>query len=149
MRTLVVGYGNVTRSDDGVGVYVAELLERDNLPQVEVRTSQQLQVELLEDFASFERVVLIDVSLFVDESKLTKIESFEGIDAATSHSLDPRLLLALAGSLNYRVPELYLCQIPGELFEFSHRITKKTLRRAHEAFTMIRNLLGEEVANHA
>ena len=43
MKTLILGYGNTLRKDDGLGVYAAQTLDSLDIPgDVEVYTCQQL-----------------------------------------------------------------------------------------------------------
>ena len=48
MKTLILGYGNTLRKDDGLGMYAARSLASLPLPEdVEIRTYQQLSPEYL------------------------------------------------------------------------------------------------------
>ena len=49
--TLVIGYGNDLRTDDGAGRWVAERIESFDLPGVSVRSVPQLTPELTLDIA--------------------------------------------------------------------------------------------------
>ncbi|MCX6935935.1 MAG: hydrogenase maturation protease [Verrucomicrobia bacterium] len=142
MRTLVVGYGNVTRSDDGVGVEVARRLEQENFPDLEVRTSQQLHVELLEDFDRFDRVVLVDVQAGGDRVTLEQVKETPEAQIVSSHALVPAVLLGLASRLGYAKPELYLCKIPGGDFKFGGTLSQNVNQLAQEALGLIRKLLA-------
>ena len=44
MKTLVIGYGNESRRDDGIGRYVVEQLAKQDLPGVELQTAHQLHL---------------------------------------------------------------------------------------------------------
>ena len=48
MKTLVVGYGNPLRSDDGVGPFLANEIGGLAMEDVTVKTCHQLNVELVE-----------------------------------------------------------------------------------------------------
>ena len=60
MKTLVLGYGNRSRTDDGVGWFVLERLEELGLPNVELHTSHQLDVDHAEAAKSFETALAIE-----------------------------------------------------------------------------------------
>jgi hydrogenase maturation protease len=152
MRTLVIGYGNVLRSDDGVGVFLAGRLAEERLPDVEVKTFHQLPFEIAEDLAPFRRVLLVDCSSAGPAVQIRKIIPGAGSGAAGSHHLGPETLAALAEKIYRTSPDIYLCTVRGENFDFGDRMTEGTLRRAQRAAERIRSLLagrpfGEE--NHA
>ena len=48
MKTLVIGYGNDSRNDDGIGWFVVEQLAKRNLPDVTLETTHQLEVDFAE-----------------------------------------------------------------------------------------------------
>jgi hydrogenase maturation protease len=64
MKTLILGYGNTLRKDDGLGVYAVQTLASLNLPDgVEIYTSQQLSPELSPTLAQVDHAIFIDVAL--------------------------------------------------------------------------------------
>jgi len=155
VRTLVVGVGNPTRSDDGAGLAVAERIAALDLPDVEVRTTQQLQVELAEDFARFDQVIVVDAALGGDAVQLRAIraeparepkggrgrESAHSLsgreEASVSHHLSPATLLALTDRLHGRAPELLLCTLRGERFEFGASLSPAVEAQVSEAVRRI------------
>lgn len=145
MKTLIFGYGNVTRSDDGAGVYAAELIEQAGLPDTEVRTAQQLPLELLEDFSRFRRIILLDVGLLEDQVSLVRVETKGEAPLSSSHALSPGLLLELASRIGYGNTELYVCQIPGKRFEFGP-LSNETKENAKKAAVMVSSLMQERRA---
>src|SRR5512138_3332741 len=60
-RTLVLGYGNTLRGDDGVGWRVAEAFARI-APDVEVRAVHQLSPELAEVASHYDAAVFVDAA---------------------------------------------------------------------------------------
>jgi hydrogenase maturation protease len=91
---LVIGIGNPSRGDDAVGPLAIERLEALNLPDVELLTDFQLQVEYLLDLEGRQEVVFIDASLVGDGpftfSPVTAMED----QSFTSHALSPGAVLA-------------------------------------------------------
>jgi hydrogenase maturation protease len=131
VKTLVVGVGNPTRRDDGVGWVVAERIDALGLRGVEVRTTQQLQVELAGDFARYERVVVIDASLSGAPVGFGAVVP-EGA-AAASHHLSPATLLALTLRLCGRLPDMVVCTVRGEAFGFGETLSPRVTERVNEA----------------
>jgi len=57
MKTLVIGYGNDSRNDDGAGRFVIAELAKLGLPEVTLETAHQLEVELAETVTHYDRVI--------------------------------------------------------------------------------------------
>ena len=73
MVSLVIGYGNDLRSDDGAGRVVADRLDALALPDVTVRSVIQLTPELALEIAKFDTVVFVDASVEVAETISTPV----------------------------------------------------------------------------
>lgn len=69
MKALIIGWGNSLRGDDGIGLKVAELLER-RLIQADIRCSLQLLPEMCEEISRARQVVFVDASLTAKLEKL-------------------------------------------------------------------------------
>src|SRR5450432_305480 len=98
---LVIGYGNVLRTDDGVGWYVAECLAGDpRLAEATVIARHQLTPELALDISQASFVVLVDAAHEqpAGSFSIAPVERTGG-GASGSHQLDPGTLLELAAEL--------------------------------------------------
>lgn len=107
-RPLVIGYGNALRADDGVGPVVAEWLAADpRMAGVTVLARHQLTPDLAADIAGAAFVVLIDASsdLLPGEISVTAIEVEPSTAGASTHHVDPAVLVGLAAELYGRAPE--------------------------------------------
>lgn len=93
-RRLIIGIGNPSRGDDAVGPLAIERLEALNLPDVELLTDYQLQVEYLLDMEGREEVVFIDASLDGDGPFEFAATTASEDASFTTHSLSPRAVLA-------------------------------------------------------
>uniref|UniRef100_Q01WJ5 Peptidase M52, hydrogen uptake protein n=1 Tax=Solibacter usitatus (strain Ellin6076) TaxID=234267 RepID=Q01WJ5_SOLUE len=132
--TLIIGYGNALRADDGAGYIAAELLrERIHNPAVEVLSMQQLMPELMEPISRAHQV------LFIDAAILGRAGSFQRVPlrpapacSRFTHHATPETLLAGAQSLYGRAPVSLLYTIPGKFFEIGQELTP-SVRRAVEA----------------
>ncbi len=148
MKTLVIGYGNTLRCDDGAGIAIAEAVEKECLEGVEVRTCQQLHVELIGEFSHYDRIILADASVEGEEVDLRKIYPTSQNYMASSHHLGPELLLRLAEITHLGNPELYLCMVRGKSFDYGEALSEEAARRTRAAADKIKNLiLGEGVLN--
>jgi hydrogenase maturation protease len=76
MNTLVIGYGNSLRGDDGVGPLVAEQVAEWNLPDVRSLSVHQLTPELASEMALAKTVIFID-AYFGDEKRTQSLSSVQ------------------------------------------------------------------------
>lgn len=103
IRCLILACGNTTRSDDGVGPFLAEWAAerfRDNAG-VRVVSRQQWTPELAEEVAAADTVLFVDSS--VDSGpghvRLIPVEAKTGDSGAATHHLDAQELLGLTHGL--------------------------------------------------
>jgi hydrogenase maturation protease len=143
MTTLVLGIGNPTRCDDAAGVVIAERIAARTLPGVTVRTMQQLTPELVEVFAAYDRIVVVDAAVEGEAVGWRRVGS-EGTGArpAASHHLRPETLAELARRLYGRGPEVFLCTVRGEHFGFGTGLSGALGPRIEAAVTRIAAFLG-------
>ena len=136
-NALVIGYGNSLRSDDGVGVWVAERIADLHLPGVDVQTCHQLHLELIPDIVEYETVILVDAE--VGGTPLTVRESLPALvlPSSSDHSVRPETLQQLAKELYGVLPDMRLYTVRGENFEFGTALTTSVIDRANEAVEQI------------
>lgn len=149
MKTLLVGFGNPLRSDDGVGVNVAEAIEKFNLPDVDVRAYQQLNVDMAGELDGYARVIFVDASEEGPSVRMRPVIAQEGAEKVSSHHLHPGVLLTLAEKLFGVNPQMVLCQIQGENFDVGGGLSGPVKKRAAEAVKRILALLNEPHSSHA
>jgi hydrogenase maturation protease len=147
MRTLVIGYGNGLRSDDGVGLEVAARLETRRFKDVEVRAVGQLQLEWAAEWANYDRVILIDADVDGASVTLERVWPVEaGVSAAVTdlvtHHVNPETLVRLTRELYGTAPEVFLCRIRGKSFEFGEELTPAVRGAAESAVEQIVRLMG-------
>jgi hydrogenase maturation protease len=148
--TLVIGYGNALRGDDGAGYIAAELLrERIHNPAVEILSLQQLTPELMESIARARQVIFLDAAILGRAGRYQRVPLRPAPACSHfTHHANPESLLAGAQALYGHTPEAVLYSIPGELFEIGQELTP-AVRRAVEALVaeLARLLLQKEVAH--
>ena len=130
MKTLVIGYGNPLRSDDGAGITAAQEIERFHLPDVEVWTLQQLHVDLAEDLAGFDRIIFVDAAEPDAGTGLSKLEPSETGALSSSHFLGPEILGSLTKKIYGRCPELYTCAVRGKDLVLETSFRKNAVSRS-------------------
>jgi len=152
-HTLVIGYGNIDRQDDGVAWHVlvqiaaaAGRVEIDpfETPLVECNAyltllfALQLTPEMAELVKDYDRVCFVDAHTgAVDEP--VHVEQIKAVYAPSpfTHHLTPSACLSLAESLYNRHPEGLLVSIRGNEFEFSQDLSPDTVVHAEDAVNQI------------
>lgn len=112
---LVIGYGNPLRSDDGLGLYLAQKMGRD----CQVMTQMQLMPELAEPISRAERVVFIDAGMGTTPGEVTcaTVKPMP-ITGAFTHHVTPASLLVAAQELYGAAPEAILISVTGASFDY-------------------------------
>jgi hydrogenase maturation protease len=120
---LIIGIGNPSRGDDALGPLLIERLEALALPDVELLTDFQLQVEFALDLQGRQQVVFIDASLVAPASfTFTPVVAAE--DASySSHELSPAAVLQAYQKLFGEPPPAYVLAIRGEAFELGEGLS--------------------------
>jgi hydrogenase maturation protease len=139
-ETLVIGYGNDLRGDDGAGVRAASLIAARS-PRSRVIVTHQLTPDLAEDIAAAARVVFVDAYPADDDGSPLRIERIRagGADHAGrfGHHGQPAGLMQLADRLFGTPPEAWVVGIPAFSFDAGEGISPETLLRIDEAAELI------------
>ncbi len=148
MRVLVIGYGNPSRQDDGVGLAVVNGLRMragatpldegddgfDDLGRdMDTLFLQQLSPELAETLIDYGHVVLVDAHFGI----YPELVHHEHLDpsheaAIVSHHFKPGTLLSLAEQLYGRAPTGELISVRGYAFDFTSELSPETARGVAE-----------------
>jgi len=129
-RTLVAGFGNELRGDDGVGIAVIHRLESAGFASAEVSLMEvgtgglRLAQELL---AGYDRLVVVDAMArggSVGTVYLLEVEVVEPVAEVDLHLAVPSRALSVAQALGALPREVYLagCE-PGEVDELTTELT--------------------------
>ena len=145
---LVLAIGNPSRGDDALGPELAARLEAAALPDVEVITEFQLQVENALDLVGRERVIFVDAGAGTPAPfELSRAEAASGF-LHTSHALSPEAVLAtyrrVTGS---EPPEAWLLCVRGESFELGAGLSPAAVRHLEDAWRAL--LLGLGISETA
>jgi len=138
--TLVIGYGNTLRSDDGVGPRVAEAVGALRLAGVRTLICQQLSPEHSDLISQAEAVVFVDAA--VDAPREVQLRPLEPNESTQlmAHAADPRTMLALARDVFGHAPRAWWLTIPAQNLEFSEELSAEARRNCAEAVEKIRLL---------
>jgi hydrogenase maturation protease len=138
VRTLILGYGNQSRRDDGVGWFVLEQLAALNLPNVKLETSHQLEVEAAETISHFDAVIFVDAAIpEAPEPVQRSVVTPNFQSHAVTHYLTPADVLSLCKTLYNRQPKAILFSIRGRDFNFGTTLTPEVEQAAREVVKQI------------
>jgi len=161
IRTLILGYGNVDREDDGVAYHVLagiagrlgenaladfeETLEHQG-DSVDLLFVLQLTPELAERVAEYERVCFIDAhtGAVPEEVQVVPVRQ-EFQTSPFTHHMTPQTLLSFARSLYGKEPEALLVSVRGYSFGFSQTLSPRTAELAAQAIERIWGWLSAPV----
>ena len=158
---LVIGYGNALRSDDGVGWHAAALLADDpRLAGVEVLALHQLSPELALDMSRASLVILVAARGGAPPGAIPRLRpAAAGAPAgaapgggggagagpgATSHHVDPGVLLALARDLFGTAPEAIVVRVGTATMEVGETLSPAVA----VALPAVADAVAELVAQH-
>lgn len=144
--SLVIGYGNSLRSDDGAGIAVAEAITRWPGTAFRAIACHQLLPELAAELAAVPIVIFVDAYPATDredvgvEMRLLAPEA----PAVSPHALTPATLLGLCEQLYGHRPTAYWLLIPGHDWHFSEQLSEATQTGVQQALWLIRNWNDQE-----
>ncbi len=146
---LAIGFGNVYRRDDGVGVALVNALrERLGRPvleggadgfedlghEVDTVVVRQLVPELAATIAHYELVIFLDAHMgTIAEPIYEQILEACYRPATLSHHLHPCSLLAMSRELYGRCPRGVLLSVRGHDFEFGEELSAETAQLLPQA----------------
>lgn len=120
---LIFAYGNPSRGDDALGPLLLERLEALDIPEVELLTDFQLQVEHAIDLQGRERVLFIDASVSCSPPfALSRLAPAKD-SSFTSHAMSPAAVLQASLELYGEVPPAWLLAVRGEHFELGEPLS--------------------------
>ncbi len=127
-QTLVIGYGNTLRADDGAGPAVIErlnaLLPRRLSQKVKLISCGQLTPELSVDIAPCQRIIFVDASMALPAGSIsiTSVQE-ECSEVRLGHHCTPGMVLAMAQSAFGARPHAWIAAIGCQSLEISDQLT--------------------------
>jgi len=155
-RTLLIGYGNPDREDDGVAWHILRALVikmglpaptsyEDEFPQnaqVDFAFYLQLTPEMAEDIAQYERVCFVDAHTgqIPELVRIIPVES-EFQRSPFTHHLTAHSLVSMCETLYQKKPEAALLSIRGFRFLFTRELSVETSSLVSEAVSLLETWL--------
>jgi hydrogenase maturation protease len=122
-RVLVVGIGNPDRGDDGIGPLVARAIRKLALPEVSVLERNGDGLALIDDWAGYESVVLIDAAAPVSQpGRVHRIDLLEDrlpddVSLSSTRAFGVAAAVGLARTLGLLPQRVSVYAIEGEQFD--------------------------------
>jgi hydrogenase maturation protease len=142
-RTLIIGFGNPLRGDDGIGPAVARRCAGRH-PDVECLTPLQLHPEHADAMRGRDIVLFVDASVGSAEVRIAPVGSAEGGRWTAGHGGSPAALSALCSAMYPDPPgRVFLLEIPAHSFDLGRHLTPMALQHARHAEALIEELIPE------
>ena len=138
---LIMTWGNPSRGDDALGTLVHDRLQEDALPDVELITDFQLQIEHTLDMLGRERIVFVDAAVSAnapfDFSRLYPARD----DSYTTHAMSPQSLLTVFEKTQHEAPPpCYMLSIRGYEFGLGLALSDQAASNLADAHAFLRQL---------
>lgn len=140
IRTLVIGYGNTLRRDDGAGPETARRVAALDLPGVETLESHQLLPEHAELLSRTDRAIFVDASV-ADCPAPPHLEALAPDRRADldTHASDPGGMLALARILFGHAPPAWVIRLPAADLDIGEGLSPTAEEAVGQAVALIRD----------
>ncbi len=142
---LVLAAGNPSRGDDAIGPLLAERLAAAGLPDVEVLTDFQWQVEHALELEGRALAVFVDAGMATPAPFELRAVVASATYLHTTHALEPGAVLETYQRVtgNAPPPALLLC-VRGESFELGDALTPAASTHLEAAWAQLRRLCESE-----
>ncbi|MFP4059850.1 MAG: hydrogenase maturation protease [Bacteroidales bacterium] len=144
-KILVYGYGNPGRQDDGLGVLLAEKIEKwarnNHFTNIITDSNYQLNIEDAAEISNSDVVVFADASMEdIPGHCMTEVEPSPKVEF-TMHSVSPGFVVNLCRQIYGKVPACYLMHIRGYEWELKESLTRKAKINLEAAFEFLTSYL--------
>ncbi|MCP3978298.1 MAG: hydrogenase maturation protease [bacterium] len=142
-RTLILGWGNPGRLDDGLGpAFTRQLAER--CPDgATIDSGYQLTMEDAAEVARYDRVLFVDADRTGPAPfRMQPVEPSRNGSSFSTHSISPGAVLALSRDLFDAEPQAWVLGIRGYAFdEFGEQLTDRAQANLEEAVRFVESAI--------
>lgn len=138
IKIILVGFGNVYRKDDGLGITLLDSIPED----IHKLKIPEISIDLAEVIKDFDVVIFIDAAINGERFTFKKLSS-NSSNSPLSHHMSCEELLIWTRVLYQTEPEAYLLSIKGYDFDFGKELSEEGKRNLEEASTYIRKFINE------
>lgn len=152
-KTLIVGFGNPDREDDGVAWHTLQKIARQFNITLSIDTDEgifpsgntldfwfnlQLMPEMASDMTSYKRICFIDAhtGALQEDIHFEKLESkFQ--NSPLTHHMTPESIVSILEHVYHHRPEALLVSIRGYQFRFEQSLSDKTKTLSNQAAQLV------------
>lgn len=160
-NTLIIGYGNPDRGDDGaawvalsaLACHFGQPLENEQIEAGTIPISDsltlwlnlQLMPELAEELARFDRAIFVDAHTedYQEDIRMVEVQP-QYQNSPFTHHLTPASCLSLCKELYGKCPHSILVSMRGYEFGFSRQLSPRTAANVKKAVQLILTWLDKD-----
>lgn len=133
-NTLIIGIGNNTRQDDGLGWCFLDALEEKGVDPDQLLYKYQLMVEDAELIADYQAVIFVDASKedFKNGFEMVPLMPAENV-AFSTHEVPPNQILNLCQNIYGKLPKAMLIKITGYTWDIEISLSKSAQQNLKNA----------------
>lgn len=139
-NTLIIGIGNNTRQDDGLGWCFLNMLEKIGFNEENLLHKYQLMVEDAELISNYKTIFFVDANKtdLSNGFSIERIYPSENVSFST-HNVPPNQILKLCETIYNKNPKTYIVKIQGYEWDFKIGLTKKASENLEKSITFFNN----------
>ncbi|WP_107668868.1 hydrogenase maturation protease [Cyanothece sp. BG0011] len=144
-KTLIIGYGNTLRGDDGVGYKIAEMIKQWDYNNLTSLAVHQLTPDLAEIIAQADTILFIDAIPIKDINTANlQIKTINTNNKTNNlaHHNNPEQLLSLTQAIYQKSPTAYWLLVPAINFNFSEELSPITQKYVNLTLEKIKDILS-------
>ncbi|MCK9612493.1 MAG: hydrogenase maturation protease [Bacteroidales bacterium] len=147
-KTLIYGYGNAGRQDDGLGERFINLMDEwiasENIQNLFTDCNYQLNIEDSATIAEYDTVIFVDASVAdIEDYKLEKVEPNDATIEFTMHAVSVSYVLDLCKKIYNKQPETFVLHIKAYEFEFIEELTPQAEKNLYAAFEFLKQYISK------
>jgi hydrogenase maturation protease len=146
VKTLVYGYGNPGRGDDGLGPAIAEKIQawvaENNVPGVDTDSNYQLNIEDAYNIKDYDIVIFADASYEDIEHFIIEKVTPDEKTAFNTHSVSAGFVLNLCNKMYGKEPQVFLLHLKGYDFELKEELSDRAVSSLEMAYNYLVNIIA-------
>lgn len=148
-KNIIIGVGNIFRSDDGVGIVIAQKLKAKNIDGIEVVEESGEGISLMNSWENFDHVIIVDA--VSSGEKAGKIYYLDAVNESipksffnySTHAFSVAESIELSRVLGSLPPKLFIYGIEGKDFSAGQTLSPEIEEASLKVIDQIINSLEE------
>ena len=147
-KTLIYGYGNAGRMDDGIGERFVEMvdkwIEEEKIENLFTDCNYQLNIEDAATVSEYDAVVFVDASIVedVENFRREKVEPNDATIEFTMHAVSTSYVIDLCRKIYNKTPDAYVLHVRAYEFDFKEEMTPRAVENMLDAFVFLKDFQG-------